>query len=223
MKYIITKSQLAKLQEQKAWYKPSTWFDDEEEKPKVTDCSPEIIEAEDWKELYSELVEKGMIKQGEKLLIVWGPEQRMYYTQDGKTAIKTVIVSTGANGFNNRPDNKETPTGLLQVKGKVEAKPYEVIVAKTPTGKILGPDKDSMRVDEKGQRHVAEVLTGILELDGLEPCNKNAFSRNIYFHGTNKEKNLGTPRSNGCIRVSNNAIQWMLNSIPSGTKVYIKP
>jgi hypothetical protein len=54
MKYIITKSQLAKLQEQKAWYKPSTWFDDEEEKPKVTDCSPEIIEAEDWKELYSD-------------------------------------------------------------------------------------------------------------------------------------------------------------------------
>jgi lipoprotein-anchoring transpeptidase ErfK/SrfK len=62
-----------------------------------------------------------------------------------------------------------------------------------------------------------------LDLDGLEDCNKNTFSRNIYFHGTNKEKFLGTPRSNGCIRVSNNDILWMISSLPEGTKVYIKP
>lgn len=218
MKYIITQAQLKSLQEQ--WYDPRTWFDDQKE---TTGCSVDEIKAKDWKQLYAELVQKGMIKQGEKLLIVWGPEQRMYYTQDGKSAIKTVVVSTGANGFSNQPDNKETPMGLLQIKGKVKARPYEVLVAKTPTGKILGPDMDSGRVDEKGVKHNAEVLTGILELDGLENCNKNAFSRNIYFHGTNKEKFLGSPRSNGCIRVSNNAIQWMLNTFPSGTKVYIKP
>lgn len=222
MKYIITQSQLKSLQEQ--WYNPTTWFDDEDEKKETSsDCSVSTIKAKDWKQLYAELVKKGMIKQNEPLLIVWGPEQRMYYTKDGKNAIKTVVVSTGANGFSNQPDNKETPTGLLQIKGKVKARPYEVLVAKTPTGKILGPDMDSGRVDEKGVKHNAEVLTGILELDGLEDCNKNAFSRNIYFHGTNKEKFLGSPRSNGCIRVSNNAIQWMLSTFPSGTKVYIKP
>jgi hypothetical protein len=223
MKYIITKNQLKSLEEQ--WYDPRTWFDDEEEKTteQNTQCSVDTIEAKDWKQLYAELVEKEMIKQGEKLLIVWGPEQRMYYTEDGKTAIKTVIISTGVNGFSNNADNKETPTGLLQIKGKVQGKPYEVLVAKTPTGKILGPNKDSSRVDEKGKKHSAEVLTGLLELDGLEPCNKNAFTRNIYFHGTNKESGLGAARSNGCIRVSNNAIQWMLNTFPSGTKVYIKP
>jgi lipoprotein-anchoring transpeptidase ErfK/SrfK len=67
------------------------------------------------------------------------------------------------------------------------------------------------------------VLTGILELNGLEECNKNAFSRNIYFHGTNRESKLGAPHSNGCVRVSNDNIQWMVNNIQRGTKVYIKP
>jgi len=82
---------------------------------------------------------------------------------------------------------------------------------------------DSSRIDQRGNKHVAEVLTGILELDGLEPCNKNSFSRNIYFHGTNKENKLGSAYSNGCVRVSNNEIQWLLNNISKGTKVYIYP
>jgi hypothetical protein len=112
---------------------------------------------------------------------------------------------------------------IEKLKNKVKAKPYEVLVGKKPTGQILGPNVDSTRVDDVGHKHIAEVLTGLLDLDGLEDCNKNTFSRNIYFHGTNKEKFLGTPRSNGCIRVSNNDILWMISSLPEGTKVYIKP
>jgi L,D-transpeptidase catalytic domain len=219
MKYIITSAQLKTLQEQ--WYDPRTWFDDEDEGD--ASCSPSKIKAKDWKQLYSELVKNKMITQGEKLLIVWGPDQTLYYTQNGKTPLRTFKVSTGANGFSNEADNKETPTGLLNVRGKIKARPYEVLVSKTPTGTILGPNKDSTRVDPEGNRHTAEVLTGILELDGLEDCNKNVFSRNIYFHGTNKENLLGEPHSNGCIRVSNDAIQWLLSSVPKGTKVYIKP
>lgn len=41
-----------------------------------------------------------------------------------------------------------------------------------------------------GKKHM-EVLTGILELSGLEPCNQNVATRNIYIHGTNKELRLG--------------------------------
>lgn len=216
MKYIITEQQLNFLKEQ--WYDPRTWFGGSD-----TGCSSDKIEADDWKQLYAELVKKKLIKKGEKLLIVWGPSQTLYYTQDGKTAQKTTKVSTGANGFGSDTGNKQTPAGLLQVRGKIKAKPYEVLISKTPTGKILGPDVDSTRVDEKGNKHKAEVLTGILELNGLEECNKNAFSRNIYFHGTNRESKLGAPHSNGCVRVSNDTVQWMINNIPSGTKVYIKP
>jgi lipoprotein-anchoring transpeptidase ErfK/SrfK len=218
MKIIITEYQLNLLKEQVTWYNPKTWFEDNE-----SSCSPDKIDAGDWKELYSELVKNKLIKKGTDLIIIWGPNQTLYYTNDGNSLTKSFKVSTGANGFSNQPDNKETPTGLLQIKGKVKAKKYEVLVAKTPTGRILGPNVDSTRVDNKGNKHTAEVITGLLELDGLESCNKNAFSRNIYFHGTNKEKFLGTARSNGCIRVSNDDIQWMISNIPEGTKVYIKP
>ena len=216
MKYIITEQQLNFLKEQ--WYDPRTWFGGEE-----TNCSTEKSDSDNWKQLYSDLVKNKLIAKGEKLIIVWGPSQTAYYTQDGKSALKTFKVSTGANGFGNSTDNKQTPMGLLEIQGKIKAKPYEVLVAKTPTGKILGPDIDSTRVDKDGKKHSAEVLTGILELNGLEECNKNAFSRSIYFHGTNKESKLGAPHSNGCVRVSNDTVQWMINNIQSGTKVYIMP
>lgn len=216
MKYIITDHQLNLLKEQ--LYNPRTWFGGGR-----TNCSTEKIDASNWKDLYSKLVKNSLIQKGDDLLIVWGPSQTGYYTQDGKSASKTFKVSTGSNGFGNEPDNKETPMGLLQIAGKIKGKPYEVLVGKSPTGKILGPNMDSSRIDQRGNKHVAEVLTGILELDGLEPCNKNSFSRNIYFHGTNKENKLGAAHSNGCVRVSNNEIQWLLNNISKGTKVYIYP
>ena len=216
MKYIITEHQLNLLKEQ--WYDPRTWFDGEE-----TNCSTDKLKAKNWKQLYSQLVKNKLIQKGEDMLIVWGPTQTAYYTQDGNSAQKTFKVSTGVNGFGNEPDNKQTPIGLLQIRGKIKARPFEVLVAKTPTGKILGPDVDSTRVDQKGNKHTAEVLTGILELDGMEPCNKNAFSRNIYFHGTNRESKLGAPHSNGCVRVSNDTIQWLVGNIPKGTKVFIQP
>jgi lipoprotein-anchoring transpeptidase ErfK/SrfK len=216
MKYIITEHQLNLLKEQ--WYDPSSWFGGEK-----TNCSTEKIEASNWKDLYSKLVKNSLIERGEDLLIVWGPTQTGYYTQDGKSSSKTFKVSTGSNGFGNEPDNKQTPMGLLQISGKIKGKPFEVLVGKTPTGTILGPNMDSSRIDQRGKKHVAEVLTGILELSGLEPCNKNAFSRNIYFHGTNKENKLGGAHSNGCVRVSNDEIQWLINNISKGTKVYIYP
>jgi hypothetical protein len=209
MKYIITENQFNLIDE-------SLFGNDS--------CSPDKINAKNWQELYSQLVKNKLIKKGEKLLIVWGPTQTLYYTQDGKTLTKTTRVSTGANGFGNDVNNKRTPKGLLKIEGKIIGKLYEVLLSKTPTGKILGPNKPSNRVDKKtGKTHYAEVLTGILELDGLESCNNNAFSRNIYFHGTNYEAKLGRPASNGCIRVSNSEIQWLLSNIADGTKVYIKP
>jgi lipoprotein-anchoring transpeptidase ErfK/SrfK len=209
MKYIITESQFNLIDE--------SLFGNES-------CSSDKINVKDWQELYSQLVKNKLIKNGEKLLIVWGPTQTLYYTENGKTLTKTTKVSTGAGGFGNDENNKRTPKGLLKIEGKITGKLYEVLVSKTPTGKILGPNKPSNRVDKKTNKtHYAEVLTGILELDGLEPCNDNAFSRNIYFHGTNFESQLGRPASNGCIRVSNSEIQWLLGNIADGTKVYIKP
>jgi hypothetical protein len=187
-------------------------------------CSTETIKPKDWKDLYGKLVQSKMINSNEPLLIVWGPRQTLYYTTDGKGLQQTFKISTGANGFGNSEDDKKTPTGLIKVSKKIVGKDFEVMVGKQGTGTILGPTQDSGRIDIKtGNPHIAEVLTGILELTGLESCNSNVKSRNIYFHGTNREQFLGQARSNGCIRVSNEGIKWLLNNVNVGTKVYIKP
>jgi hypothetical protein len=186
-------------------------------------CSVKTLKASNWTDLYGSLIKRNMIKNGDPLIIVWGPTQTLYYTNNGKSSTLTTKVSTGVNGFGNTEDSKQTSSGLLSVAGKVRGKSYEVLVHKTPTGKILGPNVDSTRVDEDGKRHIAEVLTGILELSGLEGCNKNTFGRSIYIHGTNKEKSLGGKHSNGCIRVSNDVIKQLLNTVETGTKVYVYP
>ena len=188
-----------------------------------TNCTPDVLKTNNWSGLYKILVKRGMMNNGDPLIIIWGPTQTLYYTTDGKSVSISSKVSTGKDGFGNVPDQPRTSTGLLRVKGKVKADDYEVLVGKTPTGTILGPNKNSNRVDSEGTRHIAEVLTGILELDGMESCNLNTFSRNIYIHGTNKESLLGSKRSNGCVRVPNNIIKQLLNTVKVGTKVYIYP
>ena len=186
-------------------------------------CSSDIIKTSNWSKLYSVLVKREMISDDEPIIIIWGPTQTLYYTTNGKNASLVTKVSTGSNGFGNTSDDNKTSTGLLRVSGKISGKPYEVLVAKTPTGKILGPNVDSARVDKEGKRHKAEVLTGILELSGLEECNKNTLQRNIYIHGTNKENSLGGKHSGGCIRVSNDVIKKFLSSVDVNTKVYVYP
>lgn len=188
-----------------------------------TSCTSDILRVNNWSDLYNGLQKRGDITKGEPLLIIWGPTQTLYYTTDGKTLMLNTKVSTGAGGFGNNSGNKNTSTGLVKIVGKKSARDFEVLVGKNPTGKILGPNTESKRVDNTGKHHKAEVLTGILVLGGLEPCNKNIFSRSIYIHGTNRESYLGTQRSNGCVRVSNQTIKKLLTTVKVGTKVYIYP
>jgi len=225
MKVILTESQLNRLKTEQWRKKIRNWYNQTfTNNVKKESCSVDSIKSGDWKSLYSELVQKKLITQGEKVIIVWGPLQKLYITRDGKSVISSFPVSTGQNGFGNTVNDKKTPTGLMKVVGKIKGKQFEVLVSKKPTGTILGPNKDSNRIDNVTKvKHVAEVLTALLELDGLEECNENVFSRNIYFHGTNRESFLGTKRSNGCIRVSNSAILFLYNNIEVGTKVYVRP
>jgi lipoprotein-anchoring transpeptidase ErfK/SrfK len=67
-----------------------------------------------------------------------------------------------------------------------------------------------------------------LRLDGLEPGkNKggsvDTFNRAIYFHGTNKEGNLGKRASHGCIRMKNDEVIELFSQVPVDTLVYIQP
>jgi lipoprotein-anchoring transpeptidase ErfK/SrfK len=44
----------------------------------------------------------------------------------------------------------------------------------------------------------------------------------VAIHGTNRPSLLGLPISNGCIRISNAAVQRLWNVAPAGTPVLIQ-
>ena len=49
----------------------------------------------------------------------------------------------------------------------------------------------------------------------------DTFDRYVYIHGTNHEKNLGTPSSSGCLQMSNACVIELFNLIPENTHLYI--
>jgi len=66
------------------------------------------------------------------------------------------------------------------------------------------------------------VLTRILRLDGLEARNANTFDRFVYIHGTNDERRIGQRGSHGCVRLTNDAVIELYDSVPEGTEVWIE-
>jgi hypothetical protein len=67
------------------------------------------------------------------------------------------------------------------------------------------------------------IVTRILRLDGLDPRNRNAFSRYIYIHGTPEERNIGQPVSFGCIRMKSSDVIELFDSIGVNAQVFITP
>jgi lipoprotein-anchoring transpeptidase ErfK/SrfK len=88
-----------------------------------------------------------------------------------------------------------------------------VFKSRVPTGEILP-------VDAPGRD---PIVTRILWLDGLEPRNRNAFSRYIYIHGTPEERNIGLPVSYGCIRMRSNDVIELFDIVGENARVLISP
>jgi len=227
MKYIITESQKKRLinklieeelREQKKNFDKLSYLTKTD-----SNKGTEITKRKNWKNVYDNLVNSNKIKKNEPMLILLGDTQTMFYTKDGQNLIKTFKVSTGVNGFGNLPDSAMTNTGLMKIGKKIQAPNlYQVLVYKKPVDSILGPNKNSSRVDNQGKKHTAEVLTGLVELIGLEDSNKNVYDRNIYIHGTNRENLLGRKASGGCVRVSNTDILFLIKNLAPNTKLYIQ-
>lgn len=170
-------------------------------------------------QIRNELINQNLIKKNSPILIIRGSKQKMFLYPNNKE----FIISTAAAGFGNTDDSNKTPTGLLKIDKRQLGKMYQVFVGKKPTNTILGPNEKSTRRDNYGRLHSAEVLTGFITLYGLQKENKNTLDRDIYIHGTNKEQYLGSPKSGGCIRVSNKDIVYLINNLPTNTYVFISP
>jgi len=65
------------------------------------------------------------------------------------------------------------------------------------------------------------ILTRILWLEGVEIHNQNTKERYIYIHGTPDEVPMGVPGSKGCIRMRNQALIAMFDTVEVGEDVVI--
>src|ERR1700692_1976945 len=100
-------------------------------------------------------------------------------------------VSTSKFGLGDWRGSRYTPLGQLEIAEKIgdNAPPGAVFKDRRRTGEIVLPDSPAG----------APIVTRFLWLRGLEPQNANAFTRDIYIHGTPEERLIGTRASYGCI------------------------
>jgi hypothetical protein len=156
---------------------------------------------------------------GSAVLLVKIDEQALYLLDKGLIK-KTWAVSTSKFGTGNQSGSYKTPLGVHRVAEKVGAdcQPCEIIRTRMPTGEIAVLDTAHSSHDM--------ITTRILWLDGLQPGvnsggNVDSRLRYIYIHGTPEEKLLGTPSSIGCVRMGNEAVIEVFDSVQVGTLVNI--
>jgi hypothetical protein len=145
-------------------------------------------------------------------LIVSIPDQKMLVLTDGKPSA-VYPVSTSKFGAGDREGSYATPLGHLCVRRKIGggAPLGTVFHSRKPTGEVLCPNAPGRD----------PIVTRILWLDGLEPHNRNAFSRCIYIHGTPQEAMIGTPASYGCIRMKSSDVAELYELVGNGAHVVI--
>lgn len=144
----------------------------------------------------------------------------------GDKLIKDYIVSTAKNGIGSLEGSGCTPLGRHVIAKKIgqDMPVNSVFVGRVPTGKIyntaLGtafPDRDW-------------ILTRILWLAGCEAginqgrnelgsC--DTFSRYIYIHGTPDDEPMDEPLSHGCVRMRNEDIIELFDTVKEGTAITI--
>lgn len=157
------------------------------------------------------------------VFLVDDSDQQMYWYYNGKL-VRNYLISTAAKGLGSVAESEKTPPGVHRIAAKIgrKAKRGAIFEKLQDTGKVA-------KIYTKPQYGVKALVTSrILRLDGLEPGkNKggrvDTFNRAIYFHGTNKEGNLGKRASHGCIRMNNDEIMELFDYAVVDTLVYIQP
>ena len=147
-------------------------------------------------------------------IIVSVKDQQLLLKTDGKPEA-IYPVSTSKFGIGDRLGSYATPLGKFLVRMKIGmGKPLGTVFhSRVPTGEILKPNAPGRD----------PIVTRILWLEGMEPGNRNAFSRGIYIHGTPQEKLLGRPASYGCIRMKSSDVAVLCDRVTTGATVRIIP
>lgn len=152
------------------------------------------------------------IKDRDHTLRVSVADQKMAVYRQG-TEIARYDVSTSKFGLGSRPGTNATPLGQMEIAKKIgDGAPIGMkFKDRKPTGEIVAinaPGRDP-------------IVTRILWLKGLEPQNRNTYSRTIYIHGTPEEKKIGKPASFGCVRMRSQDVVQLFDTVGEGARVQI--
>ncbi|MDZ4815052.1 MAG: L,D-transpeptidase [Verrucomicrobiota bacterium] len=128
-------------------------------------------------------------------------------------------VSTSKFGLGSVEGSHCTPLGKFEVMEKMgDGLPLRAILkSRVWAGAVWDSITSPPELCEKDL-----ILTRILWLNGLEAHNANTYFRYIYFHGTNQEQKIGSPQSDGCIRLRNEDMVKLYDLVPVKTKVEIR-
>jgi L,D-transpeptidase YbiS len=144
--------------------------------------------------------------------------QKMFVMENG-ARVKEYVVSTGKNGAGEGPGSEQTPRGLHVIRAKFGgSRPINsVFVGRRATGEIFEPGLREKYPERDW------ILTRIMWLSGLEmKRNRETMARYIYIHGAPDDVVMGLPGSRGCVRMRNQDIIELFESVDVGTKILIK-
>jgi lipoprotein-anchoring transpeptidase ErfK/SrfK len=145
-------------------------------------------------------------------IVVSTREQKLAVLNRG-SLLAIYSVSSSKFGLGDWRGSRFTPLGKLQIAEKIgdNAPPGAVFKDRRRTGEIVAADSPGRD----------PIVTRILWLRGLESQNANAFTRDIYIHGTPEERLIGTAASYGCIRMRSSDIIQLYDIVGTGATVTI--
>jgi len=152
-----------------------------------------------------------------RLLVADISLQRIGLLEAGKLVAEFPISSALA-GLGSEKGSLRTPLGWHRIQARIGAgaAPGTIFQERVDSGRVWG--------GEETQEDL--ILTRILTLEGLEEgFNRgpglDSLERCIYIHGTNREAQIGTPVSHGCLRLSNVDVRALFDLVREGEPLLV--
>ena len=161
------------------------------------------------------------IKPTDRVLVVRIGAATLQLTQGG-AVVRSYAVSTSRRPPSNVAHSLGTPRGLHEIAERIGAgqPPGMVFRSRVPTGQHFS----EVEAASPGLDNL--ITSRILWLRGLEPGVNlgdpvDTYKRYVYIHGTNRENEIGTPLSAGCVLMRNLDIVELYELVRPGDMVWI--
>jgi lipoprotein-anchoring transpeptidase ErfK/SrfK len=156
-------------------------------------------------------------------IVVSLPQQTLTLLDEQGREVSRYPISTSKNGAGELNGSNCTPRGLHLIRAKIGAglPVNTVFVDRRPTGEIYTPELARLHPNRDW------ILTRILWLSGCEVGfnrlgNVDTMRRYIYVHGSPDSVEMGKPGSIGCIRMRNQDLLGLFDTVAVGTPVEIR-